>query len=453
MVRPQTGNAPSAKIAHLEVDQLTRVLNRYFRVQDDELLVGGVRVSKLVEKYGSPQFVYDKAIILRKIQEVRSILTERFRLFYSIKANPNASILKCFLSEECGLEVASAGELFQALAAGCSPDQVIFAGPGKTEEELAAAIDASIREIHVESIEEARCINRMAKRRDRVLTIALRINPVDSSGGAMRMGGQASPFGIDEEDLDQVIDEIEDYRHLKINGIHLFMGTQILDAKILISQYHRAVSIAKRVASRIGPLETIDFGGGWGTPYFAHEQKLDLDIVAKGIASIDESLAADPLLTNATAIIEPGRFLINEAGVYLSKVTHVKRSRGKTFAVIDGGMHQHLAASGNLGQAIKRNYPLAIVNKLGQTRSETTEVVGPLCTPLDTLGRGVQLPAVESQDLVGVFLSGAYARTSSPLGFLSHASPAEVMTFDGKATLIRRRGATQDHLSDQIYDA
>ena len=452
IVRPQSGNAPSAKIAHREVDQLARVLNRYFRVQDDELLVGGIRISKLVETYGSPQFVYDKAIIFRKIQEVRSILTERFRLFYSIKANPNASILKCFLSEGCGLEVASAGELFQALAAGCSPDQIIFAGPGKTEEELGTAIEASIREIHVESIEEAKCINRLAKRHDRVSTIALRINPVDSAGGAIRMGGKASPFGIDEEDLDQVIAEIQDCRHLKINGIHLFMGTQILDAEILISQYRRAVSIAKRVASRIGPLETIDFGGGWGTPYFAHEQELDLDIVARGIASIDESLAADPLLANATAIVEPGRFLINEAGVYLSKITRVKRSRGKIFAVIDGGMHHHLAASGNLGQAIKRNYPLAIVNKLGQTRSVTTEVVGPLCTPLDTIGRGVQLPVAESQDLVGVFLSGAYARTSSPLGFLSHASPAEVMACDGKATLIRRRGAPQDYLRDQIDD-
>ena len=434
------------------VDQVARVLGRYFEVHDGELLVGGIRISKLVAEYGTPQFIYDQSIILRKIHEVRSTLTERFRLYYSIKANPNATILKCFLRQGCGLEVASAGELFQALAAGCPPDRIIFAGPGKTEEELSAAIEASIREIHVESIEEAKSIDRLSKRLNTITPVALRINPVDSSGGAMRMGGKASQFGIDEEDLDCLIDEIENCRHLKINGIHIFMGTQILDAGVLINQYRRAVSIAKQVANRVGPLETIDFGGGWGTPYFAHEQELDLDIVTNGISEIDELLASDPLLANATAIIEPGRFLVNEAGVYLSKVGRVKRSRGKIFAILDGGMHHHLAASGNLGQAIKRNYPLAIANKLDQPRIEATDIVGPLCTPLDTIGRNVELPIVEPQDLIGVFLSGAYARTSSPLGFLSHNSPAEVMVRDGEATLIRRRGQPHDHLRDQIND-
>ncbi len=443
------GNSPSAKIPRREIDQLERVLSKYFKVRDDELLVGGVPISTLVEEYGSPQFVYDKAVILRKIQEARSVFTERFRLFYSIKANPNASILKLFLREGCGLEVASAGELFQALAAGCSPDRIIFAGPGKSEDEIAAAIEASIREIHVESIEEAKCINRLAKQRNKVSAIALRINPTDTPGGAMQMGGKASPFGIDEENIDQAIDEILGCRHLHICGIHLFMGTQILDAETLMNQYHRAVSIAKRVASRVGPLETIDFGGGWGTPYFPHEQELDLDIIASGISSIDALLAADPLLENATAIVEPGRFLINEAGIYLCKVTRIKQSRGKKFVIVDGGMHHHLAASGNLGQTIKRNYPLAIVNKLGQPRTETTEIVGPLCTPLDTIGRGVQLPVAGSDDLIGVFLSGAYARASSPLGFLSHDTPVEIMAFDGKATLIRRRGNPKDYTRDQ----
>ena len=266
----------------------------------------------------------------------------------------------------------------------------------------------------------------------------------------MRMGGTASPFGIDEEELDRVTEEIEALDNVKINGIHLFMGTQILDAHILIGQYQRAVSIAAKLAERVGALETIDFGGGWGTPYFAHETELDLDVVAQGMVSIDRALAANPLLADATAIIEPGRFLINEAGLYVTKVSRVKRSRGKTFAVLDGGMHHHLAASGNLGQTIKRNYPLAIINKLGRPKSEPVELVGPLCTPLDTIGRSVELPAVEPGDLVGVFLSGAYARASSPLGFLSHDTPAEVMVCDGEAQLIRRRGQPMDYLRDQI---
>ena len=224
-----------------------------------------------------------------------------------------------------------------------------------------------------------------------------------------------------------------------------------LVAKILIGQYNRAVSIAQRIATRMGgPLETIDFGGGLGTPYFAHETELDLNIVAEGIAAIDQRMQDDPLLSKTTAILEPGRFLVNESGIYISRVTRVKQSRGKTFAVIDGGMHHHLAASGNLGQTIKRNYPLSILNKIGMPSGDPIEIVGPLCTPLDTIGRGIELPPAEPGDLIGVFLSGAYARTSSPLGFLSHNSPAEVMVADGQATLIRRRGEPNDYLQDQI---
>ncbi len=160
-------------------------------------------------------------------------------------------------------------------------------------------------------------------------------------------------------------------------------------------------------------------------------------------------MQADPLLRSATAIIEPGRFLVNEAGIYLSRVTRVKQSRGKTFAVIDGGMHHHLAASGNLGQTIKRNFPVAVVNKIGQSPQHPVDVVGPLCTPLDCLARAAELPLIEAGDLIGVFQSGAYARTSSPHGFLSHDTPAEVLVVDGQAMLIRRRGQPQDYLRDQ----
>ncbi len=425
-------------------------MQNYFAVENHELLLGGVRASELIEKFGSPLFIYDEGVITRKLKEIRTILPARFELYYSIKANPNAAILKTFIRAGCGLEVASAGELHQAVSAGCAANQIIFAGPGKTETELAAALDVSIREIHVESIEEARCINQLARDRRMVAAVALRINPVDSAGGAMRMGGRASPFGIDEEDLDLVLDEMDDLQNLDLVGVHLYMGTQILDAEILIGQYRRAVSIAQAVANRIGqPLQTIDFGGGLGTPYFSHESPLDLDAVAQGFAEIDRCMQADRLLCETMAIVEPGRFLVNEAGVYISKVTRIKKSRGKSFAVVDGGMHHHLAASGNLGQAIKRNYPLAIVDKMGLPPVAEFDVVGPLCTPLDTLGRGVRLPEVAAGDLIGVFLSGAYARTSSPLGFLSHESPAEVMVSDGQPRLIRRRGKPEDLLSDQ----
>jgi diaminopimelate decarboxylase len=435
-----------------EISPVAHVIDRFYSTDSGVLLVGGVPVSALTDQYSSPLFVYDKSVILQKISDVRSTLNDRFQLYYSIKANPNAALLKCFLEAGCGLEVASGGELFQAIAAGSPPERILFAGPGKTETELASAVDASIGEIHVESIGEARSLNQISAEKEVTTRVALRVNPVDTSGGAMRMCGQPSQFGIDEEELEHAIEEIKELSNLEVRGVHIFMGTQILDAEVLVSQYRRAISVAGYVAKRLGPLATIDFGGGWGTPYFAHEQELDLNTVAEGVAEIERELSADPNLKNTTAIVEPGRFLINEAGVYLARVTRVKHSRGKTFVVIDGGMHHHLAASGNLGQTIKRNYPMAIVNKLDQPPCQKVDVVGSLCTPLDTLGRGVLLPNVEPGDLVGIFMSGAYARASSPLGFLSHESPAEVIIEDGTPRLVRRRGSASDYLRDQIPD-
>lgn len=434
-------------------DHVARLVDCHFVIRNGELHVGGIPVSQLAKDFGTPLFVYDQAAILRKIQEVRSTLPDRFCLFYSMKANPNAAILKTCLQHDCGLEVASGGELFQALHAGCPPDRLIFAGPGKTRDELSLALRNSIREVHVESLEEARCLSSLAKTSGQVATISLRINPRDAAGGAMRMGGCPSPFGFDEEELNGILPEILALPGLKLVGVHLFMGTQILNAETLIAQYQRALTIAQQVACRIpGPLQTIDFGGGWGTPYFTHEHALDLVNLGRGFTVVAEQMRADPLLADAQGIIEPGRFLVNEAGLYLTTVTRVKKSRGKTFVVIDGGMHHHLAASGNLGQTIKRNYPVAIVNKLGLPATETVEVVGPLCTPLDMLARRADLPFVQRGDLFGVFQSGAYARTSSPHGFLSHDSPAEVLVAGGAARLVRRRGEPGDYLQDQCLD-
>ena len=377
-------------------DHVARLVDRHFDVNESELIIGGVLVSELVAKFGTPLFIYDESVIVKRIQKVKAFLPPKFELYYSIKANPNAAILKLFLQHGCGLEIASGGELFQALDAGCPPQRLIFAGPGKSKPELAAALKASINEIHVESIDEARWLDELAKSTGQIANIGLRINPVSGSGGAMRMGGQASPFGIDEESLEQVLDEILTLSNVKIAGVHLFMGTQILDADVLLGQYQRALTIARSVAARLPhPLETIDFGGGLGTPYFAHESELDLEKAAAGIALIADEMSNDPLLTNATGVLEPGRFLVNESGLYVATISRIKQSRGKTFAVIDGGMHHHLGASGNLGQTIKRNYPVAILNKLDVPATEQVEIVGPLCTPLDTLARRIKLPPIE----------------------------------------------------------
>lgn len=432
-----------------ETGPVERVINRYFDVRDGELIVGGMPASELAARFGTPLFVYDTGVVQKKISEVKAILPARFQLFYSMKANPNLALLGLFVKSGCGLEIASAGELYQALSAGCPANRILFAGPGKTEKELKAAIAAGLHEIHVESIEEIEAIDRIAKATACVVRIAIRVNPTDSSGGAMRMAGQASAFGIDEEELDALLEEIQRFNNIAVTGVHLFMGTQVLDADTLLRQYRRAIEIARLVAETTGPLETIDFGGGWGTPYFPHETELDLAHLGAGLKEIDALIDRDPLLTNAVAILEPGRFLINEAGLYLTRVTRVKRSRGRIFVILDGGMNHHLAASGNLGQTIKRNYPIANLSKIGVAAREKVDLVGPLCTPLDTIGRSAELPVAKTGDLIAIFLSGAYARAASPLAFLSHDSPPEVAVIDGTAHLIRRCGRPADSLLDQ----
>ncbi|MCM2375133.1 diaminopimelate decarboxylase [Aporhodopirellula aestuarii] len=432
------------------IDHANRLLQSRFSLDGNVLCIGGIPVTEIAKQYGTPIFVYDQSIIEANIARLRDVYSDRFDLHYSIKANPNAAILKCFLDHGCGLEIASGGELHQALHAGCSPKRLIFAGPGKTIQELKAAVQAGVGELHLESIDEAVSLDAIASSVGKKIDVSLRINPVDGGGGAMRMGGQSSPFGIDEECLDEVVERVLSLQNLHLEGLHLFMGTQILSADVLLDQYQRGLQIARRMAEKINrPLGSIDFGGGLGIATFSKEAPLDLDHLARGMTDLIANIDADPLLSTAKLIIEPGRFLVGEAGVYLSSVTRMKQSRGKTYAVIDGGMHHHLAASGNLGQTIKRNYPSVVANRVGCQAVQTTEVVGPLCTPLDTLARKAELPAMQQGDLFAVFQSGAYARTSSPHGFLSHDSPAEVLVHRGESRLIRRRGAAADFLRDQ----
>lgn len=437
------------------MDQVQELVARYFETKDGELMIGGVRVSELAATYGTPLFVYDRGILERRLNALKSALPSRFTIHYSVKANPNLHLLKFFLENDCGLEIASAGELHQALASGCPAEKVIFAGPGKTVAELEAAISANIGEVHAESLTEMQRIAEIGKRIGRPVPISVRVNPsAEAQGGAMRMGGRPAPFGIDEEQLDDVLRYIMSEPALLLRGVHLFSGTQILDASILITQYRKAIDIARHVVAQTGiALHTVDFGGGLGIPYFSNDTPLDLDAVRTGVAELMSEIAADLVFRDTNFVVEPGRFLVGESGVYISRVTDMKVSRGKRFIIVDGGMHHQLAASGNLGQTIKRNYPVAVLNRLGEPTGESGDVVGPLCTPLDVLARSLPLPEVQIADLVGVFQSGAYARAASPMNFLSHVTPAEVITDHGQHRLIRRRGMVDDYTRDIEHES
>jgi diaminopimelate decarboxylase len=407
-----------------------------FEVRGDDLQVGELSVREIVSQIGSPAYIYDGAVMRRAYRRLAAVLDGFAAIYYSAKANPARSVIRLFIEEGAGVEIASIGEYHAAIAAGAKPERILFAGPGKRHAELAAAIDGGIGEIHIEGHDEIARLRAIG----RPVRASLRINPVPAvQVGAMRMGGKATAFGFDEEDLDAAIAAVLAVPNIELVGIHVYGGTQILDAAALIESWRHAITLAARVARTSGrPLATIDLGGGLGIPYYDGDRPLDLDAVAAAIPDLMALIRSEPLLAGARAIVEPGRFLVGTAGLYVSEINAVKTSRGVRFLVLEGGMNHHLAASGNLGQVIKRNYPVVAPAHMAAGPDLPATVVGPLCTPLDTLARDTGLPALAAGDLVAVLQSGAYGLTASPGHFLSHPAPAEALVENGRIERIAR---------------
>lgn len=418
-----------------------RLIAENFSRVDGVLRVGGLDLRALADTHGTPLFVYDADVMRRTYRALAHAVAGFASVDYSVKANPNPAIIRVFREEGAGAEIASGAEFAAALRAGVEPKNVLFAGPGKSDADIDRTVAAGIGEIHLENVEEiARVAAAAARHRTRV-RVGIRINPGPAAqGGALRMGGKPSPFGFDEEDLDAAVDALEAQAGLDLVGVHLFAGTQGLVPGTLLAQWAYGIALAGRVAARIGrALSTIDLGGGLGIPYFPGEAPLDLAALRAGVPPLRAALAADPPLAQARVVLEPGRYLAGPAGLYVARVRAVKHSRGSRFVVTDGGMHHHLAASGNLGQIVKRDFPLAAVVEPPGAETSPCAVVGPLCTPLDMLARAAPLPALAAGDLVAVLQSGAYGLTASPTGFLSHPLPAEVLVEGGRARLIRER--------------
>ena len=407
-----------------------------FDVRGDDLHVGGLAVREIVSRIGSPAYIYDGGGMRRAYRRLAAALDGFASIYYSVKANPARSVIRLFVEEGAGVEIASLGEYRAAIAAGAAPGRILFAGPGKRRAELEAVIEGGIGEIHIEGLDEIERIRAIGKR----VHASIRINPVpDVQVGAMRMGGKATAFGFDEEDLDAAIAAVTAAPNIDLVGIHVYGGTQILDAEALIGGWRHAIDLAARVARTTGrPLRTVDLGGGIGIPYYANDKPLDLDAVAAAVPELTARMRAEPLLADARAIVEPGRFLTGEAGLYVSEINALKTSRGVRFLVLDGGMNHHLAASGNLGQVIKRNYPVVAPARMTAEPDQPATVVGPLCTPLDTLARDTGLPELRAGDLVAVLQSGAYGLTASPVNFLSHPQPAEALVEEGTIDTIGR---------------
>lgn len=406
-----------------------------FAAEENMLLIGGRGAASLADEAGdTPLFVYDAGMLDARVAALRTALPERCDVHYAMKANPFRPLLRHMRGLVDGFDIASSGELVMALDAGLDPAHISFAGPGKKDAELALALDHGVT-IHLESEGEAARLLRLAERTGRTPRVAVRVNPdFDLKGSGMRMGGGAKPFGIDAERAPALAKAMI-AAGAAWRGWHIFAGSQALDGEAIIAMQAATVDLAGTLSEEVGlapPL--VNLGGGFGIPYFPGDRELDITPVG---AALGEAMAGAPaILSDSRFALELGRWLVGEAGVYLTRVIDVKQSHGETFAIVDGGLHHQLAASGNFGTVVRRNYPVAVANRFGAVPTERpVSIVGCLCTPLDRLSDQVLLPPVQEGDLIAIFMAGAYGASASPATFLGHEPAAEMLVSEDGETL------------------
>jgi diaminopimelate decarboxylase len=400
---------------------------RQFAVESDVLQIGGMPVTRLAAQVGqTPFYAYDRQLLTQRVNDLRAALPAEVKLHYAMKANPMPALVCHMAGLVDGLDVASGGELRVALDAGMDPREISFAGPGKRSGELAQAVAAGVL-LNVESMRELAELSRISGELGLPARVAIRVNPdFELKLSGMKMGGGPKQFGIDAEQVPAALAEIGRLG-LAFEGFHIYSGSQNLRPESICEAQARTVELAIRLAtSAPSPVRVLNIGGGFGIPYFPGEQALDLTPVGANLRALVPQVAA--ALPEAELVIELGRYLVGEAGVYVCRVIDRKVSRGQVFLVVDGGLHHHLAASGNFGQVIRKNYPVMVANKVQGERREIASVVGPLCTPLDLLADRMEMAQALPGDLIAVFQSGAYGPTASPDRFLSQPNCSEVLT-------------------------
>lgn len=404
----------------------SHVFPSLFSIQDNDLEIGGMPLTQLAERIGrTPFYAYDRSLITERVAQLRAALPREIQILFAIKANPMRELLQIMAGLVDGFDVASSDELQRALDTRINPAHISFAGPGKTDAELTHAIEAGIV-LNIESPLELERVARIGAERDQRPQVAVRVNPgfeLKSSG--MKMGGGPKPFGVDAEQVPALLRRIGELG-VAFLGFHIFCGSQNLRADAIMEAQSKTFELAFALAGEApSPVRLLNIGGGFGIPYFPGDAPLDIAPIGKHLGAWMPKVKN--ALPHAQVVIELGRYLVGEAGVYVCRVIDRKISRGQIFLITDGGMHHHLAASGNLGQVIRKNYPVAVGNRMKGGEKEIVSVMGPLCTPLDILADKIELPKTEVGDLIVVFQSGAYGLTASPTAFLGHPAPAEVL--------------------------
>jgi diaminopimelate decarboxylase len=409
---------PPSTPTHAAMDQ--------FASADNQLLVGGLPILRLAEQVGqTPFYAYDRGLLRSRVTELRAILPANIKLHFAMKANPMPAVVNFMAGLVDGIDVASAGELKIALDAGANPSEISFAGPGKRSSELRQAVAAGVL-INIESFREVDILEAISQELGLPARIAVRVNPdFELKGSGMKMGGGPKQFGVDAEKVPELLAQIGE-KKLAFEGFHLFAGSQNLKAESICEAQQKSYDLALELSRHApAPVRFLNLGGGFGIPYFPGEKRLDTAPIGDNLKRLCNRAKKD--FPAASLVIELGRYLVGEAGIYVSRIIDRKVSRGQTFLVVDGGLNHHLSASGNFGQVIRKNYPVAIGNRLAINNIEIATVVGPLCTPLDILADRMTLSVSEPGDLVIVFQSGAYGASASPQRFLGHPEVIEVL--------------------------
>ncbi|WP_164931539.1 diaminopimelate decarboxylase [Longirhabdus pacifica] len=393
---------------------------------------------QLAKEYGTPLYIYDQSVIQQHIYSLKQHLHPAVQLFYSMKANPNPSIIKTIYEEQVNVEICSPYELEIALAAGVSPRHMMYLGPNKSEEEITSIIEKNIKYFIVESIQEIQTVQRIAKNKNITVCIGIRFNPKSSAHGArLKMGGTARQFGIDETTLVQTISTAKSLSHVHICGLHSYHGTRILNADTIADNMKNILHIADRLqVEQHIELQYVGLGGGFGIPYYDKESPLPLAQLTKQITpEIETYLQRYP---NTQLLAESGRFLVALSGTYVSQVRYLKQSQSTHFAMIDGGIHHH-AAAGGVGMIRKQHFPIQLLTENDRDRSNHKDyhIAGPLCTPDDVVAKNITLPELRVGDYIAITHSGAYGLTFSPILFLSHRLPREVLIYQDKHVMIR----------------
>lgn len=388
------------------------------------------QLTEAANKFGTPLYVYDLRRVRARAAALTDLFEGLFQISYALKANPNLALVEGMKGHVPYLDVSSIGEMHQGIAAGFAPATISFTGPAKRDEELRESIALGLGHLVVESVDEAITANAIAQDLGRTQAVLVRLSPNDvPKGFGLNMSGRPTQFGIDEDEAVDATRKIMSLGNLTVEGLHIYSGTQCLKADAVAENHALMAALFEKVCEAVDltPKHLV-FGGGMGVPVHAGEQPLDEAAVAAQDVPMLRALKAKPRFAATVCALEIGRALVAEAGWFVTSVVRVKESRGTRIALCDGGLNNHLAATGNFGAAIRRNFRLSAISQSNDVGEQ--DIVGPLCTTIDLLGQKVELPLVSAGDLVVIEASGAYGFTASPTRFISHPQPQEVL-WDG----------------------